>query len=274
MPISVTTNIAALRSLTQLQRTNRNLTETYGRIASGTRIAQAADDAAGLGVAENLNVQSRGLRQAMRNINDGISVIEVSEGATNEVANIVKRLRDLAVQSASGSLQDTERAYIQTEADELVAEISRIAAQTNYNGVTLGDGTTTGLLLQVGANGTTNDQITIGVSDLTASTLGISGLDLASATAAFAAISTLDVAMDTLNSYRATLGAGQSRLESALRISENYYETFVGAESRIRDADFAYETAEMSRYSILQNAGMAVLAQANQINQGALGLIG
>lgn len=274
MPLSVSTNIAALRALTHLQRTNRSLTDTYGRIASGSRIAKASDDAAGLGVAENLSLQSRGLRQAMRNINDGISVIEVSEGATSEVANIIKRLRDLAIQSSSDSLQDTERAYIQTEADELVAEIGRISAQTNYNGVTLSDGSVTTLNLQVGANGTANDQITIGLADLTTTTLGIASLDLDDATNAFSSISTLDAAMDTLNSYRATLGAGQSRLESALRISENYYETFVGAESRIRDADFAYETSEMSRWTILQNAGMSVLAQANMMNQGALGLIG
>jgi flagellin len=274
MPLSVNTNIAALKALTSLQRTNRSLTDTYSRISSGQRISKASDDAAGLGVAENLSMISHGLRQAMRNINDGISVIEVSEGASSEVANIVKRLRDLAVQSASDTLQSTERQYIQTEADELVAEIDRIAAQTNYNGVTLADGVTTQLVLQVGSGGTTSDRITIGLADLTSSTLGISSLTLSTASSAFAAISTLDAAMDSLNGFRATLGAGQSRLESALRISENYYETFVGAESRIRDADFAYETAEMSRYSILQNAGMAVLAQANQMNQGALGLIG
>lgn len=269
MPLTVSTNIAALRALTHLSRTNRNLTETYGRIASGSRISKASDDAAGLAVAESLSMERGGLMVARRNIEDGISVTEIAEGAVSEVSNIVKRLRDLAVQSASDSLDDEQRTYIQQEADELTAELTRIATVTNYNGVTLTDGSVTFLMIQVGPDGTANDRVQIELPDLT----GLASVDLDDSTNAFAAITTLDTFMTQMNAARATLGAGQSRLESALRIVENTYETYTGAESRIRDADFAWETAEMSRWTILQNAGMATLAQANQINQGALALI-
>jgi flagellin len=270
MPLSVNTNMAALRSLTHLQRTNRSLTDTFGRISSGTRIAKASDDAAGLAVAESLAMERRGLDQARRNIEDGVSVTEIAEGAVAEVSNIIKRLRELAIQSSSESLADEQRAYIQQETDELTAEITRIATITQFNGVQLTDGTATHLMIHVGPDGTADDQITIALPDLTT----LPTIDLSTATSAFAAISTLDAFMDDVNSARATLGAGQSRLESALHIVENTYEAYTGAESRIRDADFAYETAEMSRYTILQNAGMATLAQANQMNQGALALLG
>lgn len=270
MPLTVSTNIAALKALTQLQRTNRNLTATFGRIASGSRISKASDDAAGLAVAETLNLQKRGVAVARRNIEDGISVAEIAEGAVAEAANIIKRLRDLAIQSSSESLDDVQRAYIQEEATELTEEIARIAVVTNYNGVTLTDGSTTQLMIQVGSNGTVNDQVALALPDLT----GMPTIDLDDSTNAFAAITALDGFMTNLSAARSTLGAGQSRLESSLRLAENSYETYTGAESRIRDADFAYETAEMSRWTILQNAGMATLAQANQINQGALALIG
>ncbi|MEQ1506441.1 MAG: flagellin [Myxococcota bacterium] len=276
MALTVNTNMAAQNALTNLNGVNRSLSSSFAKISSGLRITKAGDDAAGLGVAENLSAAQRGLRQAMRNTNDGVSLIEVAEGSTNEVGNIVKRMRELAVQSSSETLDNNERAYIQTEFSELAGEVDRIANVTEFNGVTLGDGANTQLDVQVGINNTANDRITIKLGDLRATTLGVDtgSIDLSTSGGGQAALTVLDTALDTVNGYRADFGASQNRLESATRNLETYTEHIAGAESRIRDADFAYETSEMSKNQILQQAGVAVLAQANTVNQGALRLLG
>jgi flagellin len=276
MALTVNTNLAAGNALNKLNSTSRQLSSSFERISSGLRITKAGDDAAGLGVAENLNATSRGLRQAMRNANDGVSLIQVAEGASNEVANIVKRMRELAVQSSSETLEDTERAYIQSEFVELTGEVDRLAAVSEYNGLALSDGTNTTLDVQVGINNTANDRITITLGDLTSATLGVDtgSIDLSSSGGAQSALSALDTALDTINDYRSDFGAVSNRLESAMRNLDTQTEHIVGAESRIRDADFAYETSQMSKFQIMQQAGVAVLAQANQLNQGALRLLG
>jgi flagellin len=212
----------------------------------------------------------------MRNTNDGISVIQTAEGAMDSVGDIITRMRELAVQSSSETLNDDERAYIQDEFEQLSSEIDRIASSTNFNGNSLTDGTTTALDVQVGVMNTANDRITITLNDLTASTLGVdtAAVDLSSAAGAQAAIDTFDTALDSVSSYRSELGAAQNRLDSALENMETYVENLEGAESQIRDADFAFETAELAKNQILQQAGVSVLAQAKAMNQGVLSLLG
>ncbi len=276
MALTVNTNTASLNAINNLSSTQRSLSGNYERISSGLRIAKAADDAAGLGVAESLNAQSSSGRVAMRNTNDGISVIQTAEGAMDSVGDIISRMRELAVQSSSETLADDERAYIQDEFEQLSAEIDRIASACEFNGTALCDGTTTQLDVQVGVMNTANDRITITLNDLTASTLGVdtAAVDLSSATTAQAAIDTFDTALDSVSSFRSDLGAVQNRLDSALGNMETYVENLESAESSIRDADFAYETAELAKNQILQQAGTSVLAQAKAMNQGVLSLLG
>jgi flagellin len=276
MALVVNTNTASLNAINNLNQTTRDLQGNYGRISSGMRIARAADDAAGLGVAESLESQSVSGRQAMRNTNDGISVIQTAEGATDEVSDILVRMRELAVQSSSETLNDDERAYIQTEFEQLSDEIDRIASSTTFNGTALADGTNTNLDVQVGINNSADDRITIVLGDLTASTLGVDtgSVDLSTAAGAQAAIDVFDTALDSVSEIRSDYGAVQNRLDSALSNMETYVENLESAESQIRDADFAYETAELARNQILQQAGVSVLAQAKNMNQGVLNLLG
>jgi flagellin len=276
MAIVVNSNTTSMNALGNLNRTNRGLTQTFARISSGLRINSAKDDSAGLAVAENLQSEYQSLKQAQRNTHDGISVIQTAEGATNEVGDILKRMRELAVQSSSETLANSERSYIQDEFSQLTQEVDRIAAVTEFNGIALGDNTNSKLNVQVGIQNTSNDRIAIDLGDLRGSTLQIDtgNVNLSNVASAQAALETIDTALDSVNTYRSDYGAVQNRLESALNNLETYTENIAGAESRIRDADFAFETAEMSKYNIMQQAGMAILGQANGISQGALRLIG
>jgi len=276
MALTVNTNTASLNAINNLNATQRTLSGSYSRISSGMRIARAADDAAGLGVAESLSAQSASGRVAMRNTNDGISVIQTAEGAMDSIGDILARMRELAVQSSSETLEDSERAYVQDEFEQLSAEVDRIAASTQFNGLALTDGTLTSLDVQVGVMNTADDRIAITLSDLSASSLGVDtgGVDLSSAGAAQTAIDTIDAAIDSVSAFRSDLGAVQNRLDSALGNMETYVENLESAESQIRDADFAYETAELAKNQILQQAGVSVLAQAKTMNQGALSLLG
>jgi flagellin len=275
MALTVNTNISSMAALGHLNRTNNHLESTFNRISSGLRINKAGDDAAGLAVAENLAAEQRSLKQAARNTNDGISVIQTAEGATNEVADILKRMRELAVQSSSETLANSERAYIQDEYNQLSAEVDRISAVTNFNGVALGDGSKSTLDVQVGIFNTGDDRISIQLGDLRATSLGVDSgnIDMSNATSAQAALTTLDTAIDSINKIRSDFGSVQNRLESSLNNLHTYTENLAGAESRIRDADFAFETAQMTKFQTMQQAGIAILGQANQLTQGALRLI-
>jgi flagellin len=278
MGLVVNSNTTAMNALGNLNRTNRGLTSTFGRISSGMRINSASDDGAGLAVAENLNAEARSLGQAQRNTHDGVSVVQTAEGAANEVGDILKRMRELAVQSSSETLHNTERAYIQDEFEQLTTEVDRIAAITEFNGIALGNDQNSSLDVQVGIHNSNDDRITVNLGDLRASTLGVdnsgTGVQLDTVTGARTALTKIDQALDTVNSYRSDYGSVQNRLESALNNLDVYKENVQGAESRIRDADYAYETAEMQKFQIMQQAGTAILSQANGINQGALRLIG
>ncbi len=275
MALTVNTNVASLNAITNLNRTQRALAETYSRISSGRRISKAADDAAGLAVAESLLAISSSGRVAIRNTNDGISVIQTAEGAMDTVGDILSRMRELAVQSSSETLADDERGYIQDEFEQLSQEVDRIAAATEFNGRQLTDGSVTSLDVQVGVGSTSNDRIAISLSDLGATSLSVDTgtLDLSSATLAQGAIDVIDTAIDSVSGYRSQLGAVQNRLDSALSSMEAYVENLESAESSIRDADFAWETAELAKQQILQEAGISVLAQASSISVGVLSLL-
>jgi flagellin len=275
MSITVNTNTAANNAMRHLGRAGRALAKSFERISSGLRIARAADDAAGLGVAENLKVAASSARVAARNIGDGTSMIAVAEGASAEVANVIGRMRELAVQSASETLDDDERAYVQDEYTALAEEVDRIANVTQFNGMQLTDGSIATLGVQVGIGATANDQITMTMGDLRASTLGVdtASIDMSSAAGASASLTNLDAALDMVSGYRAAYGAAENRLTSALNNLDTFSENTKAAESQIRDADFGYETAEMAKSQILQQAGVAILAQAKNINQGALSLL-
>tara|TARA_B110000037_G_C17084096_1_gene491216 strand:- start:134 stop:964 length:831 start_codon:yes stop_codon:yes gene_type:complete len=275
MALTVNTNMASVDAINQLSLSTRALSGSFERVASGLRINKAADDAAGLGVAENLDSSNRSGRVAMRNANDGISLVQTAEGATGEVSNILKRMRELAIQSASETLDNNERQYIQDEYVQLAGEVDRISAVTEFNGVQLVNGGNTQISVQVGINNTSNDRIQITMGDLRATVLGVDTgtVSLATFTGAQNALTTFDTALDRVNSNRSDYGAVQNRLTTSLRNMEIYLENVTSAESRIRDADYAYETAEMAKNQILQQAGMSVLAQAKSVNQGVLSLL-
>jgi flagellin len=275
MAITVKTNTSVGQALTDLNKTSRALGRSFERISSGLRIARAADDAAGLGVAENLRAASTSATVSARNTNDGISVIAIAEGATNEVSNILVRMRELAVQSASETLGSAERAYAQTEFAELQGEINRIANVTEFNGISLTNGTTTSLGVQVGINATSNDQIDISFGNLqtSAGALNVSSASVSTAALASTALGLIDAAINEVNSIRATYGATENRLNNALNNLETFTETTQAAESQIRDADFGAETAQLAQNQILQQAGVSILTQAKGINQAALGLL-
>ena len=278
MSLTVNTNLASIRASNSLNKTQGALSLTLARISSGYRVTKAADDAAGSAVARNLNTNARSGRQAIRNANDGISIIQTAEGATKEVLNILDRMRELAVQSASETLEDGERSYIDEEYGELADEIERIAQSTEFNDLKLADNTNTSLIVQVGVSSGTESEVTIELGDLRADELGVdtgtSGVDLTSATTAQAAIDTIDTAIDSVNSIRSGFGAVQNRLDSSIANMTTYVESLSAAASQIMDADYAHETAEMTKYQVMQQAGVAALGQAKGINQSVVSLLG
>ncbi len=260
----------------QLSSTNNGLASSLGKISSGIRINSASEDAAGLGVANNLENQVISTRQAMRNTNDGISIIQTAESATNEVTDILQRMRELAVQSASETLADSERSFITDEFTQLRSEVQRIAEVTEFNGISLTNGTTSTLAVQVGIQNNTTSRIAINLGNLTTGTtaLNITALDLGSASGAQSAINTLDTALTSVNSFRSAFGAVQNRLDSALNNSQIYTEALSSAQSQIMDTDFATETSNLTKLQIMQQAGVASLAQAKNINQSVISLLG
>lgn len=274
MSLTVNTNIASMSAANSLNSTQNSLKATLSRVSSGLRVTKAADDAAGSAVAMNLNTTARSGRQAIRNANDGVSVIQTAESATKEVLSILDRLRELAVQSGSDTLEDTERDYIQAETNQLTAEIERIAQSSEFNGIALSNGSNASLTVQVGVDGSTTSQIAITLGDLTESSLGVQALVLSTATGARAAISTIDDAIDDVNNVRANYGAVQNRIDSSIRNMSTYVESLSSASSQIMDADYAHETAEMTRLQVMQQAGVAALSQAKGINQSVVSLLG
>ena len=275
MALTVNTNMAAMAAANTLNNTQGALSNTLARVSSGLRVTKAADDAAGQAVATNLSSQARSGRQAIRNANDGISVIQTAESASKEVISILDRMRELAVQSSSETLEDGERSYIDSELNQLSAEVERIAQSTEFNDIALSDGATSQLAVQVGVDASSNSRVSIELGDLTASNLGVdtTSVDLSKASSAQSAITTIDAAIDSVNSIRASYGATQNRLESSINNMSNYVESLSAAASQIQDADYAHETAEMTRLQVMQQAGVAALGQARGMNQSVLSLL-
>lgn len=275
MAMSIRTNVSSLNAQRNMYQTQNQLDSSLSRLSSGYRITKAGDDAAGLGISVNLEAQIRSYNQGARNANDGISLIQTAEAALNEQSNMVTRLRELAMQSASDGIGNTERGYIQNEVVEQVNEVERVAQATEFNGQKLLDGSAATLDFQVGIrNVAANDRISVTTVDATTATLGIAGLDLSTKAGAQAALGTLDTALQTLSSARATLGAAGNRFTSAVASIQASSESLSAANSRIRDVDVAEETSRMARSQVLMQAGVSVLAQANQMPQVALKLLG
>jgi flagellin len=275
MGMSIRTNVSSIDAQRNLFGTETMLDSSMAKLSSGFRITKAGDDAAGLAISSNLTAQIRSYNQAARNAADGQSVIQTAEAALNESTNILTRLRELGMQSATSSLSDTERSYIQDETTALTGEIDRIANSTEFNGTKLLDGSATTLTFQIGIrNVAANDQIAFTTISATAGNLGVSGLSLSSQGAAQTALGLIDTALETVSTARATLGAAGNRLASVSSTIRSASESLSAANSGIRDVNVAEETSNMSRAQILMQAGVSVLAQANQMPQLALKLIG
>jgi len=277
MSMSIRTNVSSLNAQRNLYNTQNALDSSLSKLSSGYRITKAGDDAAGLGISTKLESQIRSYAQATRNANDGISVIQSTESALNESANILTRLRELAMQSASDGVGTSERGYINTESGQLLSELDRIASVTEYNGTKLLNAVSSSALdFQVGIANTGNDRISFSTINATtgASGLAVTGMDLSNKASAQAALDTNDKALATVSSNRATLGAAGNRFQSAINNIQAFSESLSAANSRIKDVDVASETSNMSRLQILSQAGVSVLAQANQMPQLALKLLG
>jgi flagellin len=279
MSISLLNNVTSLQTQENLGRTQAALTKSIGRLSSGMRINSAADDAAGLGISSSLKADIASLGQAQRNTNDGVSMSQVAEGGMASMQDIVGRMRQLAVESSNATLGSTERGYVQTEFKQLASEIDRISSVTNFNGQNLLDGSaSTGLTFQVGINNTSNDRLAMSITRLTSSTLGQGGLHVASASLstaakAQAAIASFDAAIKQLSTARANIGAVQNRLQVTTTNLATTAINLSAANSRITDTDVAAETSTMTQSNILQQAGIAVLSQANAMPQSALQLL-
>lgn len=272
MGLYVNTNVSSLNAQRQLMNSGNGLDTAFERLSSGFRINSAADDAAGLQISSRMTSQVEGLNQAVRNANDGISVAQTAEGALQETTNSLQRMRQLAIQSQNGVNGTEDREALQKEVDALTAEISRVADTTEFAGKKLLDGNFDESFL-VGANADQNIDVTIG-SSFGVTGLSISGLSVSSATNASAAIATIDGALSMVNAQRADLGATQNRFQSTIRNLSNISENVSNARSRIRDTDFAAETANLTKFQIQQQASTTILSQANQRPQAALSLLG
>jgi flagellin len=275
MALYIQTNMVTEKAGRHLSNVQRSLDSTLARVSSGARVNEAADDAAGLAVSENLDANSRGAKQALRNINDGISLLHVAESGTNTVQNVVQRMRELAVMSSSETLESRERSYIQTEFNSLVEAVDDLANNTLFGEIHLIDGRNPTFDVQVALNNTADDRITIQMGDISVDTIGLntSTISLSTASEAQAAIGKLDITLDTLNGYRSKYGATERSLSQALGSMELYSENLQSAHSQIIDADYAAETANLSRHQLVQQAGMAILAQGKSLGQGMLGLL-
>lgn len=276
MGLRIYNNVEAQNAHRQLQATNERLSGTMERLSSGLRINRAADDAAGLAVSEEMRTQIRGMKVASRNALDGVSLVQVADGALGGVNDMLQRVRDLAVQAANGTLTDLQRGNLDQEVQSIVAEMARVASDTEFNGIKILSGSVAtaacAVTLQVGANGA--QVIAFTIATMTASDLGISGLAVSTSASATAAIASIDAAIRTVNSQRASMGAIQNRLEQTISRLELTSENLQAAESRIRDADMASEMIDFTRNQILQQSGTAMLAQANQAPQSILQLLG
>jgi flagellin len=281
MGLRIKTNVESLVAQRGLSNSNGDLSSSFEKLSTGLRINRSADDAAGLAISENLRAKVRGLNQAKRNANDGVSLVQVAESGLSEMGNILVRMRELTLQAGSDTVGEREKSYIQKEFDQLSQEIDRISDTTEFNGLQLlrPNDKPEGIKVQVGYNGTESDQLTLRFGDsaegIGAETLGVKDTNLISSDRETVAqnLENIDRGLETIASSRAVLGSLQSRLNAAISNISQGTETMSAASSRIRDVDFAEETARMTQNRILSQAGLAVLSQANMRPEMALSLL-
>jgi len=272
----INTNTASEAAQKNLGANQARLAVSFNRLSSGLRINSAKDDAAGLAISESLKSQIRSFNVAERNASDGISMAQTAEGSLGEVHDILGRMRELATQAANGSMTSTDRGAVQTEFSQLQQEITRIQGSSKFNGRALVGSTAETITLQVGLNNTASDQITVTLGGVSLSSIAGSATLLSGSTSsgALAALSTIDTAIQDVSTHRATFGAAMNRLETAQSSIQTMRLNLSAANSRIRDVDVAQETSALSRNQVLTQAGVSVLAQANQLPQLAFGLLG
>jgi flagellin len=276
MALFINTNTASEQAQKNLGANQAKLSVSFARLSSGLRINSAKDDAAGLAISESLKSQIRSFNVAERNASDGISMAQTAEGSLGEIHDILGRMRELATQASNGSLTSTDRGFLQTEFSSLQSEIGRIQGSSKFNGKALVGSTAATVTLQVGLGNTASDQIAVTLGGVSLGTIATSGTLLSGSTSAGAlsALSTIDTAIGNVSTSRATFGAAMNRLETATSSIQTMRLNLSAANSRIRDVDVAAETSALSRNQVLTQAGVSVLAQANQLPQLAFGLLG
>jgi flagellin len=278
MALSVRTNTASLRAIGHLNYTQNHLSNSLERISSGLRVNRAADDTAGLAVASRMESDNTSLNQAIRNANDGISLVQTAEGGLNEIHSILVRMRELSVQASSQTYSSSDRSLINTEFGQLASELNRIASVANFNRQDLLNSSTTNFQLQVGIQNNSDNRIVINLANLAATGAALSlntlfGSGITTLSNAQSAVSTIDAAIDEISERRSTLGSLQNRLENAVNEASNYSENLSASSSQILDVDYAQESSDMTRYQIMQQAGVAALGQAKAITQSVISLL-
>ena len=278
-PLAINTNVGSLTAQRNLQKTARGLHQSISRLSSGTRVNSAADNAAGMAVSENMRAQLKGYQQAMRNANDGVAVLQTAESGYQSLSDLLVRMRELAVQSANDSVSDTERGYLHTEFADLISEMDRISSVVEYNGIQLLDGTAgsagNGLMVfQVGTRDSANDRIDITLDAQDSTTLGVNGDTISSQANAQSAITAIDSALEILSTDRAVIGSTINTLNVAVDGLASSIENYGTAMSQIKDTDMADESSAFSKSNVLQQAGVAMLSQANQTPNLVMRLLG
>ena len=280
MALTVRTNVAALGAIGKLNKTQNNLTSSLEKISSGLRVNRAADDSAGMSVASRMESDNASLKQAMRNANDGVSLIQTAEGGLNEMYNILVRMRELAVQGSNQTYNSSDRAAISSEFTTLASEIKRIASVANFNRQNVLNSTVTNFALQIGIQNNADNKITINLASVAATwgalsldSTGLASNGITTLTRSVTAITVIDTALKSVNTARSTLGSYQNRLENALNEATNYSENLAASASQILDVDYATESANMTRFQIMQQAGVAALGQAKAIPQSIISLL-
>ncbi|MGM0578802.1 MAG: flagellin [Myxococcota bacterium] len=276
-PLAITTNVGSLTARNNLRQTSAMMQKSIGRLSSGLRIQSAADDAAGMAVSENMRAQLGGFEQALRNANDGISILQTAESGQQTISDMLVRMRELAVQASNDSISDTERGYLNTEFTDLASEITRVSDTVEYNGMNLLDGTAGDagtLTFQVGTRNSADDQISASLADSDATALGVNASLVDTVANAQSAIDAVDTAMGTLATERAGVGAAINQLSQSATHLGRTAENYGTALGQIRDTDMASESAAFAKSQVLQQAGVSMLSQANAMPNLALKLLG
>lgn len=267
----INTNVSALRAQNGSRMADQALSTAMARLSSGKRINSAKDDAAGLAVATRMEANIRGFQQASRNANDGISLAQTAEGALSETSNILVRMRELSVQAANGTFGTSDRTALQSEITQLTSQIGDIATRTTFNGTALLNNASTSISIQTGV--ASGQNVAIAIGDMQAAALGVSSIDLSTVSGASSALTAIDTAINTVATQRATLGAVQNRLDSTVNTLSSAVTNLSESKSRIEDADYSVETTKLAAAQILSQASTAMLAQANQSQQGVMNLL-